>query len=175
VREVDLRASTWLLVVVGCAPVEAVFVQEGDADADTDADSDSDSDSDPMPSRWRGEREVTFGDGCNGDLEEAGEDVSFDASWSDARASCGMCDQVFRLSVTPSSLCGTHPVQTEVLRGVQYDSDVDMQIWEVYFDGVWRAERLAYAHRSGVLYTYAYAGVQGDVGYEVTGFVELVE
>lgn len=137
-----------------------------DPGGDTSTDTGGSSGGDPTPTgplRWDGKRAFQIpgdwgSEGCTEEVSEAGEDVSADPDWADAVATCTSCDAVFRLTVSPDTICGSIPIATEIFRGIEYRSSTSVRIYrieqsywggwnrEVIADGVYLGENIVYAY-----------------------------
>lgn len=169
------------LVLVGCGPAEAnlgAVVGDTDVagDADTDTDTDSDSDTEPPgPLTWTGTRLFQFDVGCEDTVEEAGEQVvdpDADPRFDDVLGLCDKCDAVFRIDVSPESICdGYVPISQEVFRGIAYDGErVRIYSFLQENDGRWARADLAVGRwGSAGEITYDYEGAYYNYGYVVDG------
>ena len=177
-----MRITTWMgIVLVGCGPAQANLGGVGGdtdvtGDADTDADSDSDSDTEPPgPLTWTGARQFAFDVGCEDSVEESGEqivDAADDPRFDDVLGLCDECDAVFRIDVSPESICdGYVPISQEVFRGIAYDGE-RVRIYNLFQEGNGRWSRvdlaLGEADSTGGI-TYDYEGAYYNYGYVVDG------
>ncbi len=187
-----MRQVLWL-VLVGCAPVEAVVSDAppgdtdvtGDADTDadtdsdtdtaTDTDTDTDADPDPYPLPWSGERRFVFDAGCDESVYEEGIEVTREDEWSEALAACPACDHLFYVQVSPDAICdGYVAIATETVRGLEILGGDQVRIHRLDSDGEqWYLSTLADATTSGARLDYRYEGDVGGYDYVVTAYATL--
>lgn len=179
--------ARWFVVflLAGCGPgvLEVVGAKDGEVDPTdtptTDAPSDvetddpgEDTDQGPRgPFSWAGTRHFEFQNGCDGTVQETGEELTDDPSAAEQVAACPQCDAVFRLEVSPGSLCNV-PITSPTWRGLTRVGD-DLKIFVIAQGGPggnWGADTLAVAQPSGQDYRYDYDGgwydVQGSFSLE---------
>lgn len=169
--------TLWIaaLTLAGCAPVSATlsppgWLEDPVTPVDTGDTGDTGLPVEDEPVRWVGERAFTF-DWCEDTVSEAGVEITADPEWADAVSTCGQCQQVFLVEMSPESLCqGVVPLETPAIRGLiwgEHGADI-YAISEA--DGGWSRALLAEARRvgsTGLEYHYSDA-LWGSV-YDVQG------
>ena len=190
----------WILagLLSGCGPAQALVTGlrdqngtgdtdgvdtdlEGDTDVDVDTDTDTDVDTDvdtdtdtnpPPPLSWMGRRTFQFsGYDCEDNVvEEHGSEITQDPTYAGALEACGDCDALYRVEVSPETICyGSVSITAEVFRGIRW-RDWGATIYRLQFEnGQWSSESLAEAARDGYAFTYAYDSSYYGVPYAVSG------
>jgi hypothetical protein len=175
-----------LVIMAGCSPVGAVLSDptvdtdiNGDADTDADADADADVDADtdadtqpPDPLSWTGTRDFDFGRMCQDQVTEEGVEVTHDDKYSDVTATCGDCNAIFEVTVSPDTICdGFVPITTTVYRGVKWLDGGKATIYNIsnVESPGWYREELATGAVSGSTIKYAYDKNYNGADYHVDG------
>jgi hypothetical protein len=181
---------------MGCGPTPAVItdtpgdtdISEDQGETDTDADADTGGDSESTiegPLSWDGTREFTFsntfGEVCKESVTEGGSEVTAEAEWASAVASCPACDAVFQVSVSPDQICsGFVDMDTDVVRGVEWGENGGANVYRLDdFDGGWVASPLGEGtydtDEHAYIVEYDYASTYNGYDYTVAGFAILSE
>ncbi|MEL6348356.1 MAG: hypothetical protein AAFV53_34920 [Myxococcota bacterium] len=69
------------------------------------------------PRAWVGQRTLLFEDGCEGLLEETGQEVTREDGFENIAAACPACNEVYQIRTTPDTVCGA-TVSSEIYRGI---------------------------------------------------------